>query len=66
MFWGDNNLSRDISLQGVQSGGKLVGRNRSRRAYLSASHQPMLKIGVTSLPPGVSRSVSFPLSLPHS
>jgi hypothetical protein len=56
MFWGDKNISRDISLQGVLGVGRVQSRNRAR-LYVPASHQPILKVGVTSLPPGVSRFV---------
>lgn len=53
MFRGSKNLSRNISMLGapVENANK---RNRGR-AFVSPTHQPLLKIDVTSLPPSISR-----------
>jgi hypothetical protein len=61
MFWGDSHLSRDIALLGAPSDGQR--RKRAARLYVPSSHLPLLKVGVVSLPPGVSRSPALLSSL---
>lgn len=52
LFWGSNDLTRHISL--LHGATNENPRNRSRK-FIPTSQQPLLKIGVKSLPAGVSR-----------
>lgn len=53
MFWGDKNISRNISILGTPTDAAHK-RNRGR-VFVPTAHQPLIRVGVTSLPPSVSR-----------
>lgn len=54
LFWGNNNMTRNISVIDQHFHDAHRGRGRH---FVPVSQQPLLKVGITSLPPGVSRYI---------